>query len=482
MTVIERIVEGKRAEVAARKAARPLASFADALAPSDRSLDAALRAPRTGFVLECKRASPSKGTIRPDYDPVGIAKEYAPFADAVSVLADAPWFGGSLDHVAAVRACVPVPVLCKDFTVDPYQVFEARLHGADAVLLMRSVLEPAAIAACTAAADRLAMDCVVEVHDEAELSDAVALGARIVGVNNRDFRTLAVDLDVTRRLAPLVPPGVALVCESGVRDRADVRDLRPLADAFLVGTSLMTRPDLGRAVRELVFGRAKVCGLTRPDDAAAAFRSGATHGGLVLAPSPRRLTPDRAREVRDGAPGLAWVGVFVDEEAGAVAEAARSLDLAAVQLHGREDEAYVSALRPLLPAGCEVWKVVRVGDAPPDLAACGADRVLLDTADAALAGGTGRAFDWSLVPAAGRNRIVLAGGLSPANAATADALGCWALDVSSGVEAAPGIKDGARIAAFFGVLRGNGRAGTARQVPRRRGADGAQDEAIGPVR
>ena len=451
--VLGEIVARTRADLRERQARRPLATVRAACTPSDRDFTAALRRQRPGFILEHKRASPSAGVWRTAHAPAEIARAYAPFAAAISVLCDTPYFGGSLDDLRAVRAAVDVPVLCKDFVVDPYQVFEARAAGADAILLMCSVLDDAAYLACAAAARAAGIATLTEVHTEAELMRAIRLGAPVIGINNRDLRTLQVDLDTTRRLAPLVPPDRVRVCESGIRTHADVRALAPLVDAFLVGSALMTEPDVPRAVRRLRFGLTKICGLTRPGDAATAHAEGATHGGLIFAErSPRRVTLAQAAAVRAAAP-LTWVGVFVDVPIETIAEAVRALDLGAVQLSGDESPAMVRALRAVLPSGVEIWKALRVHEALPALRFPGADRVVLDTYVAGQHGGTGRRFDWQLLADhPDRDQVILAGGISPENAAAAAALGVGGLDVNSGVEVAPGQKDPARLAQLFQIL------------------------------
>jgi len=451
--MLNEIVARTRADLRERQALRPLDAVRTACQPSDRDFTAALRRPGPGFILEHKRASPSAGVLRTGHAPATIARAYAPFAAAISVLCDTPFFGGSLDDLRAVRAAVDVPVLCKDFVVEPYQVYEARAAGADAILLICSVLDDEAYAACAAAAREAGIATLTEVHTEAELARAITLGAPVIGINNRDLRTLAVDLDTTRRLAPLVPPDRVRVCESGIRTHADVRDLAPLVDAFLVGSALMAEPDVPLAVRRLRFGLTKICGLTRAEDAAAAFAAGATHGGLIFADaSPRRVTLAKAATIRAAAP-LHWVGVFVDAPVHTVVEAARELALSAVQLSGDESPEQVRAVRAALPSTVEVWKVVRVRDAIPTLPIAGADRVLLDTFVAGRHGGTGVRFDWQLLADhPERHRFILAGGLSPENIREAAALGVGGLDVNSGVEVAPGQKDPVRIAQLFHAL------------------------------
>ncbi len=450
MSVLERIVTRTRADLERRRRRLPLATLERDAKPSTRSLIAAIRQPGPRFIFECKRASPSAGTLRAQADPAAVARAYAPLADAVSVLTDTPYFGGSQADLATVRAELRQPVLCKDFIVDPYQVVEARCHGADAVLLMLSVLDERGYRACAARARELGMDVLTEIHDEPDLVRALALEARLIGINNRDLATLEVDVAVTERLAPLIPADRVVVSESGIASHADVMRLAPLVDGFLVGSALMRQAHLELATRALVFGRIKVCGLTSPAQARAADAAGACYGGLIFVPdSPRCIGAAEAVRIAAASP-LPLVGVFADAPIGQIAGLTAQLPLAAVQLHGGEQRATVAALRAALPAGVEIWKAVD-GDAPPASAAVfGADRLLFDNG-----GGSGRCFDWRhLSTHPERERSIVAGGISPANATEAAALGCFALDVNSGVETAPGIKDAAALADLFARLAG----------------------------
>jgi indole-3-glycerol phosphate synthase/phosphoribosylanthranilate isomerase len=458
--VLDRIVATRRAEVAARRARRPFADLLEGVERSDRDFRAALRGDAPAFILELKPCSPSAGPLRaePELEPAIAA--YARHASAVSVLTDRTYFGGSLDLLRRVRGRVPQPVLGKDVIVDPYQVVEARRYGADAVLLMLSVLDDALYRLCADQATQLGMGVLTEVHTPSEMRRAAALGAEVIGINNRDLGTLAVRLETTRELAPLAPRAATLIAESGVQGRAEVERLRPLVDGFLVGTALMRAPDVDRATRELVFGRTKICGLTRGADAEAAVSAGATHGGLMFAvESPRGVTVSAADAVRAAAPGLDWVGVFVNEFPATVADRAAALDLAAVQLHGEESPEYIHALRPLLSSRCAIWKAARVVDRiPPWTPALGVDLLLLDAFHAGRRGGTGQRFDWALLQGLDQpERYGLSGGLDPDNVRDAAGLGPPLLDVSSGVEAAPGDKDAARIRRFMAGRRGSRR-------------------------
>lgn len=452
--ILEAIVERKRRDVSARLAGSSVESLRSQAEPSRRSLRAALARPGARFVMEVKRASPSQGLLRDQTDPTAIAAAYAGVADAVSVLTDTPFFHGSLDDLTKVRSVFDGPILAKDFVVDPRQVPEARRHGADAVLAMLSVLTPAEVEQVIAEARRLGMEVIVEVHDETQVEQALALDAPIIGINNRDLRTLEVDLAVTERLAPLIPADRLVVAESGIAGRADVDRLASHADAFLVGTSLMRSPDLGRAARSLAFGRVKLCGLTCAADARLAAGR-ATHGGMIfVAESPRRISRSEALPVTEAArsAGLETVGVFRNARLMQVAETARALALDVVQLHGEEDPGYIAALRNLV-GDTEIWAVSAVGARQPHRRT-GADRTIYDSVRDGRCGGTGRTFDWSrLGDCDALGADVVAGGLFAGNAAAAGRLGAFALDVNSGVESAPGRKDKAKIQAFFEALR-----------------------------
>ena len=436
------IIARKRGDVAAR-----LNGVSFDPEPTKRSLKGALSQQGARFIMEVKKASPSghrSGVAVRD-----AARAYVPIADAISVLTDAPYFSGSLEDLRTVRSLFDGPILAKDFVVDPRQVTEARAHGADAVLAIVAALADEEIAAIMAEAHRLGMDVLVETHEEAELERALALGAEIVGINNRDLKTLKTDLAVTERLAPLVPADRVLVSESGVRERADVERLGPRADAFLVGSSLMASDDVPQAARTLVYGRVKVCGVTTPEDAALAAEAGATHVGMIFAKESRRKVADEAAYIAEVAhsKGVRIVGVFQDQETQFVAATADRLGLDAVQLHGDEE---VPLFRGVAQ---EIWAACAVGD-ELEREREGADRMIYDTQAHGRSGGTGLTFDWNAV--AGRPHLAsafLAGGINPANARDAQRVGAYGIDVSSGVEDAPGRKDEEKVRALFESLR-----------------------------
>ena len=416
--------------------------------PTSRSLARTLAQEGARFILEIKKASPSSGAIRVDADVTALARGYVDVADALSVLCDSRYFGGSLDDLAAARREFDGPILAKDFFIDVRQVAEARIAGADAVLVMLSLLDDAAARAMIGEARRFGMDALVEVHDEAEMRRALVLGAPLIGINNRDLRDLSIDLGTTERLAKLAPDRL-LVSESGVSTRADVERIAPLVDAFLIGSSLMRSADPAQAARALVFGRTKLCGLSCGADVRAA-RPAAFAGFVFVPGSPRHVTADEAAPLAGSARrfGMLPVGVFRDAPLSTVSDIATILNLHAIQLHGREGPGYVQKLRRELPSSCEIWTALCVGGGPLDNH--GGDRLLFDNGS----GGSGSCFDWSLVERhPDLRRAIVAGGISRHNASAATRLGAYAIDVGSSVDFRPGRKSPVRIAALFGALR-----------------------------
>ncbi len=452
--VLAKIVRDKHLWLAERKKAQPLASFERELTRSDRSFYQALSGEQTVFILECKKASPSKGLIRETFDLDYIASVYNQHANAISVLTDEKYFQGNMTFLPQVRSQVTQPVLCKDFMVDVYQVYLARYYQADAILLMLSVLDDDQYRALANVAHELNMGILTEVSNEQELERAVHLDAKVIGINNRDLRDLSTDLNRTKQLAPKLReklPHVTLISESGIYTHQQVRELSHYANGFLIGSSLMSQPNLELAVRRVLLGENKVCGLTHPDDAVRAYQAGAVFGGLIFVGASKRcVNLQAARTTMSGAP-LNYVGVFQNQPLEDVVATASTLNLFAVQLHGSEDQTYIDALRAALPKEIQIWKAYGVSDSLPALLEHHVDRHLLDSKVGEQTGGTGQVFDWRLISE--NHQVMLAGGISPSNAKQAAALGCLGLDLNSGVESAPGHKDHSKLQQAFAAIR-----------------------------
>ena len=261
--ILEQIVRDKRAELKRRQRVLPLSRLEERLARQSppRDFAAAIRGDRVRLIAEVKKASPSRGVISPHLDAVALATTYAENgAAAISVLTERKYFQGNLPQLAAIRkalemqgSAAAVPLLRKDFIFDPYQVYESRAYGADALLLIVAILDDIQLATMITLSHGLGMQCLVEVHDEAELDTALASGARVIGINNRNLRTFEVDTATTLRLRPLIPADCTVVSESGIGSRKDVEELQALGvHAILVGEALLTAPDVAAKMRELV--------------------------------------------------------------------------------------------------------------------------------------------------------------------------------------------------------------------------------------
>ena len=322
-------------------------------------------------------------------------------------------------------------------------------YQADACLLMLSVLDDEQYRQLAAVAHSLEMGVLTEVSNEEELERAIALGAKVVGINNRDLRDLSIDLNRTRELAPKLGHNVTVISESGINTYAQVRELSHFANGFLIGSALMAHDDLHAAVRRVLLGENKVCGLTRGQDAKAAYDAGAIYGGLIfVATSPRCVNVEQAQEVMAAAP-LQYVGVFRNHDIADVVDKAKVLSLAAVQLHGNEDQLYIDTLREALPAHVAIWKALSVGETLPARELQHVDKYVLDNGQ----GGSGQRFDWSLLNGQSLGNVLLAGGLGADNCVEAAQTGCAGLDFNSAVESQPGIKDVRLLASVFQTLR-----------------------------
>ena len=437
-----------------------------AAAPRPRPVAEAFAAPGLHLIAEVKRSSPSAGAIAAGDDAIARARAYvAGGATAISVLCEPHWFGGSVDDLRAVRAAVPVPVLAKEFVVDPRQLDLVRGAGADLVLLLAVLHGPAELAAMVARARDLGLEPLVEVHDERELDGALASGARLVGVNNRDLRTLVVDPEHAVRLRELIPGDRIAIAESGVRDTATVARWRASGfDGALVGEALMRSADPAAAARAFVAaGRhpvdpagaarlpsVKICGVTDAAGILAATRAGAEAIGLNFAPgTPRALSIEEGVELARlarvassaaaGAPAPQIVVVTADLPAAELAQVVAAVDPDAVQLNGNEPPSAIAAV------GRPAWKALRLG---PDAVAddvittarqfldAGAQRILLDAAGGPHPGGTGIRVNTALAAAVAREvPVILAGGLDPASVGDAVlAVPAVGVDVASGTE------------------------------------------------
>lgn len=444
--ILDEIAAKTRVRVEAQKVKKPLAQVQkEALAlPADTGFpfEQALRQQDINFICEVKKASPSKGIIAQHFPYLDIAKEYEiAGASAISVLTEPHYFLGSDKYLQEIAAAVSIPVLRKDFTVDEYQIYEAKILGASAILLICAILTPQQLKDYREIADKLGLSCLVEAHDEAEIKMAIDCGARIIGVNNRNLKNFTVDEANSLRLRPLVPKDIIFVSESGMKTAEDIEKLRAAdVNAALIGETLMRASDKTAALREL-YGPAgrvqiKLCGIRRMQDVRYLNDYQPDYMGFIFAGASRRyVSPGEAEELaKFASPYIKKVGVFVDEQPAVIENCVRNVPLDIVQLHGDEDEATVQQIKEL--TGVPVWKAVRV-KSKADIERwldSSADMLLFDAYDPKQSGGTGKSFNWELLRGIKRP-FILAGGLNIKNIARAirTCKPCG-VDISSGIE------------------------------------------------
>lgn len=465
MDFLSKILAAKREEVAETKRRCPLEGLVARLERRDaaRGFCRALSKPGVRVIAEIKRASPSKGDLRLDLDPAALAHMYeSGGAACLSVLTEPAFFKGSIADFSAARDAVSLPVLRKDFILEPYQVFETAAAGADAMLLILRCVTESEASELLRLALALGLDVLVECYDAADARRIPVIFAGIpsetlrehvaVGINNRDLSTFQTEVSHAAEVAKGLPDGLTVVALSGIAGRRDVQTLQTLGiNRFLVGEALVRSVDATATLREwrepLAPG-VKICGIRYPETAVYCVNRGAgALGAVFYPPSPRYVSPAVARTLFDGIPeSVARVGVFVNQPVDAVLDTARTARLTTVQLHGAESPA---AMRAVADAGFRVVKAVKsAGEAATLPSFVGP---LLECSRGTLPGGNGASWNWAEAKTLAAHRpIAIAGGLTPENLVNAsEASGAVALDVSSGAESSPGVKDCVKIASLL---------------------------------
>lgn len=318
---------------------------------------------------------------------------------------------------------------------------------------MLSVLNDESYLTLAKLAHELGMGVLTETSNQAELERAIALGAKVIGINNRNLHDLTVDLNRTPPLATQIPTDRIIISESGIYSHKEVQQLKPYVHAFLIGSSLMSSDDLNNAIRSIIFGENKVCGLTRAQDVQAVYDNGSLYGGLIFVENSKRCVSLRqAQELVTTAP-LRFVGVFQNQEIDFIVKIASQLNLYAVQLHGSENAEFISLLRTQLPKQIQIWKAISIDihdkSAVKISKISAVDGYLLDSKQGSQQGGTGVSFDWSKIPRKLKQHILLAGGINPSNIKQALEQHCSGIDLNSGIETTAGIKDHQKLVAVF---------------------------------
>lgn len=478
--ILDKIIEATKIRVAQEKEVEsPEAVKAAALAlPSDTGFpfEAALRQQDFKFICEVKKASPSKGIIAEHFPYFDIAKEYeVAGAAAISVLTEPDFFKGDKKYLQEIASTVKIPVLRKDFIIDEYQIYQAKVWGASAILLICACLDVPTLTKFRELADSLGLSSLVEAHDEHEVQMAIDCGARIIGVNNRNLKDFTVDVQNSVRLRNLVQDDVIFVSESGLETPEDIQVLRDNnIGVALMGETFMRSPNKVEKLAYL-YGptyytpKVKMCGISKVETIPAVVEAKPDYMGLVFASSKRQVTVDQAKTLveelhkqytkryNNGAEQsnddeIKTVGVFVNETLDNLVSIATEANLDVVQLHGDEDEAFIQSLKGR--TNVEIWKAVQIRSSTDAEAwiDSSADMLLFDAYHKDERGGTGEVFDWSCLDEFERP-FMLAGGINSTNVARAiRTVRPYGIDISSGIET-DGVKDDEKIKAFTNIVR-----------------------------
>ena len=478
--ILDKIIEATKIRVAQEKQVESLESVkAAALAlPSDTGFpfEATLCQQDFNFICEVKKASPSKGIIAEDFPYLDIAKEYeVAGAAAISVLTEPDFFKGDKKYLQEIASTVKIPLLRKDFIIDEYQIYQAKVWGASAILLICACLDVPTLTKFRELADSLGLSSLVEAHDEHEVQMAIDCGARIIGVNNRNLKDFTVDVQNSVRLRNLVQDDVIFVSESGLETPEDIQVLRDNnIGVALMGETFMRSPNKVEKLAYL-YGptyytpKVKMCGISKVETIPAVVEAKPDYMGLVFASSKRQVTVDQAKTLveelhkqytkryNNGAEQsnndeIKTVGVFVNETLDNLVTIATEVNLDAEQLHGDEDEAFIQSLKER--TNVEVWKAVQIRSAADAEVwiDSSADMLLFDAYHKDERGGTGEVFDWSCLDEFERP-FMLAGGIDSTNVARAiRTVRPYGIDISSGIET-DGVKDDEKIKAFTNIVR-----------------------------
>ncbi|CAL4321915.1 Tryptophan biosynthesis protein TrpCF [Buchnera aphidicola (Eriosoma lanigerum)] len=449
-TVLQEILFKKIIWLNKKKKQFPLHTFKNQIKLTKKNFHTALTSIHPSFILECKKHSPSLGLINKHFNIEKITRIYKKYASVISILTDEDYFHGKFEYLSQCRSITHQPILCKDFFIDEYQIYLARYYQADAILLMLSVLNDYQYKKLSNIAQTMHMGILTEVHNLTELNRAIALKAKVIGINNRNLHDLTININQTKILAIKIPKNTIIISESGISNYNQIRELSPLVDGFLIGSSLMQSTNLDESIRCLIMGKNKICGLTRIEDAKVVSNSGAIYGGLIFCKkSIRNIDEKHAYSMIKEVP-MKYIGVFCNESIFFINKIINNLNLYGIQLHGKENQDYINNLFKIIPKSTQIWKAISIDNNVPLLNWNNVNNYILDNKNG---GGTGKTFNWSVLNNHNLTNVFLAGGLNINNCFNASTIGCIGLDFNSGVEISPGIKDKEKIKIIFKILR-----------------------------
>ncbi|BGI51424.1 MAG: bifunctional indole-3-glycerol-phosphate synthase TrpC/phosphoribosylanthranilate isomerase TrpF [Buchnera aphidicola (Ceratovacuna japonica)] len=449
--VLKEILYYKKEHIKEMKRRVPLNSFKHLIKKTDLNFKNSISKLGISFILEIKKSSPSLGLISKNFNISKILNCYNKYASAISVITEEKYFNGSLKHLKYVRKNTKLPILCKDFFIDCYQIYLSRFLGADAILLMLSVLTDRKYIEFFKIAKSMNLNILTEVNNENEVKRAINLKSEIFGINNRNLKDLSINIETTKKLSVLIPKNKIIISESGILNNKIVNYIKKYVNGFLIGSSIVSKKNINLAVKKIIFGNNKICGITRKKDVIYSSNSGATYIGIIFIKSSLRNVSIKDASKIFFYNSLKYVGVFKNENINKIKYISEKFNLNSIQLHGNENQEYINSLRKILSKDVNIWKAIGIKNKVPNINFDNINNIILDN----IIPGSGKTFNWSLLKKINLKNVFLSGGINLKNCIKALNIKCYGLDLSTGLEKKVGIKDKKKIKKLFLKIKNN---------------------------
>ncbi|WP_343189752.1 bifunctional indole-3-glycerol-phosphate synthase TrpC/phosphoribosylanthranilate isomerase TrpF [Buchnera aphidicola] len=443
--ILKDILNYKKNWVNNMKKINPISTFKHLIKKTNVSFKNSFKKKNISYILEIKKSSPSLGKICKNFNIEKIVKCYNKYASAISVITEEKYFDGNLKYLKFVRKNTQLPILCKDFFIDSYQIYLSRFLGADAILLMLSILQDEQYIKFSNIAKTMNLDILTEINNKEELNRAIYLKTQIFGINNRNLKNFCIDINNTKNLSVLIPKNRIIISESGILNNFIVNDLKKYVNGFLIGSAIMSKRNISLGVKKIIFGNHKVCGITRKKDAIYASENGALYAGVIFIKSSYRNVNIKDANKIFFLNSLKYVGVFKNENMYVIKYISEKFNLHAVQLHGNEDQTYINKLKKILNKDINIWKAIGIKNRIYNINYKNVNKIILDN----YVPGSGKTFNWSFIKNINLKNSFLSGGINNKNCELALDLGCYGLDICSGLEKKIRIKDKNKIIKVF---------------------------------
>ncbi|WP_343154561.1 bifunctional indole-3-glycerol-phosphate synthase TrpC/phosphoribosylanthranilate isomerase TrpF [Buchnera aphidicola (Pseudoregma panicola)] len=448
---LKNILYHKKEHIKTIKKKFPLKSFKHFIKKTELNFKNSFSKKEISFILEIKRSSPSLGVICKNFNIQKIVNCYNKYASSISVVTEEKYFNGKLKYLKYVRKNTKLPILCKDFFIDDYQIYLSRFLGADAILLMLSILKDVEYIKFSKIAKSMNLGILTEVNNENEIERAINLKSEIFGINNRNLKDLSIDIKKTKKLSKFIPKNNIIISESGILNNKNVNYLKKYVNGFLIGSSIMSKNNIDLSVKKIIFGNNKICGITRKKDIIYSSDNGAIYIGIIFVKSSNRYVNYKNVEKLFYYSHIKYVGVFKNENIYKIKYISEKFNLYAIQLHGEENQEYINILRKILNKNINIWKAIGIKNSIPYINFKNIDYIVLDN----TIPGSGKTFNWNLLKNINKKKIFLSGGINIKNLKKALNLKCHGLDLNSGLEKKVGIKDKKKIYKLFYTIKNN---------------------------